>query len=397
MVYTFFMIQQHIHHIRISVGELWLKGKNQTSFVDRLLYNIRAQVLRSGGEISTLSHAQGIITLRYQGDQSLVIDALAHIPGIATFTFVQSLKRDMQHLTQAVEEIFTAWALDGVTLVRFDTRRRDKRFALTSPEINATLGAIASQKGLKCDYKHAEHTIKIVVDHEEIFISQKRYRGMGGLPVGSSGKGLVLLSGGIDSPVSAVRMMRRGVAVDYIHFHTFAHNSDVLKTKMPEIIKRLNRFAPRGAKLYLVPYTFFDLAVQERVPARLQVIFFKNFMHQCAAQIAGEKNYQMLINGDALAQVASQTPENMRAAMHGVDALLLRPLVGMCKEEIISLSRAYDLYEESIKPYKDCCSLVAKNPATRINNENYIATYRDFPMQEIITQTSKHLDVFDIE
>lgn len=384
------------NRILISVGELWLKGKNKNDFVSRLLNNIREVFARNDIEIVNLNYEKGKINLKCISEEDVIIKIISKISGISKFQCVDIVCRDMKNLEEFVSRIFDKWVNDGIKTIKFETSRRDKKYEFTSPEINAKLGAIASNKGLKCDYLNGSNSLNIQVHENNFFVSTKTYKGMGGLPVGSSGRGITLLSGGLDSPVAAVRMMNRGVRMDFIHFHTFPTNSHVMKSKIPEIIKCICKFASHKIKLYAVPYSFFDLAAQEYVPNRMQVIMFKNFMHQFTTYVIKREKYNMAINGDSLAQVASQTPENMLAAMQNVEVLLLRPLIGMNKEEIIEFSRKYDLYEKSSEPYKDCCSLVAKNPLTRVNSDKFLEVYKKFPMKEILEKTYDKMEVFRI-
>ncbi len=384
------------NRVLISVGELWLKGKNKKDFISRLLNNIRTTFAKYDMEIISLKHEQGKIDLKCYVKKEKLIGILLKMVGISRFKFVEVIERDMILLENLVEKIFEKWVQDGIKTIKFETSRRDKKYEFTSPEINAKLGSIANSKGLKCDYVNGSRSLSLQVHEENFFVSNKTYKGMGGLPVGSSGRGITLLSGGLDSPVASVRMMSRGVRMDFIHFHTFPTNNHVMKSKIPEIIKCIGKFASHQIKLYAVPYSFFDLAAQEYVPNRMQVIMFKNFMHQFTAYVVKREKYNLAVNGDSLAQVASQTPENMLAAMQNVDMLLLRPLVGMNKEEIIDFSREYDLYEKSSEPYKDCCSLVAKNPLTRVNLDKFIKVHDNFPMQDIIEKTYEKMEVFKI-
>jgi len=390
------IIMKKENRLILSVGELWLKGKNKKDFVSRLLNNIREVFRKNNIDIISLQHEQGKINLNCICEKKIIIEVVSKISGISKFQFVDMIDRDINKLEDFATNIFDKWKNDDINIIKFKTSRRDKKYELTSPEINARLGSIASKKGLKCDYAKGVRTLNIQVHEKNFFISTESYSGMGGLPVGSSGKGLTLISGGIDSPVAAVRMINRGVRMDFIHFHTFATNERVLETKIPEIIKNIGKFSAYQIKLYVVPYSFFDLAAQEYIPNRMQVIFFKNFMHQFVSFVIQKEKYNLMVNGDSLAQVASQTPENMVAAMQYVDSLLLRPLVGMNKEEIIKLSKKYDLYEKSLEPYKDCCSLVAKNPLTRVKLDKFLEVYKNFPMKDIIEKTYDKMDIFKI-
>ncbi len=384
------------NNISISVGELWLKGKNKKDFVARLLNNIRYSLKENNIEILSLKHNQGKINLKCVCSKKLIIEVLKKIPGISVFQFVNIIDRDFSKLEFYLKDVFDIWVNQGVISVKLKTKRRDKKYQLTSPEINKKIGIIANKSGLKCDYSSGQKTLNIEVDNNNFLVSEEVYKAMGGLPAGSSGKGITLLSGGFDSPVAAVCMIKRGVRMDFVHFHTFATNKQVLETKILKIAKEISKFSAYKSRIFVVPYSYFDLLVQEYVDTRLQVIMFKNFMHQFSAKIIKDYKYSLMVNGDSLAQVASQTPENMLAGIQGLDELLLRPLIGMNKEEILELSKKYGLYDISAQHYKDCCSLVAKNPATRVNLKKFLSAYENFPMKEIIEKTYNNMDVFEI-
>lgn len=391
------MTEQKQHTILVSVGELWLKGRNRRDFVSRLKDNIAQSFVRCG--VKSQSQTPVGARLRYQavGTQADITLALESVPGIAQFAIVDVLARELDVLHAHVRAKLVQLSQNGAQSVRFDTRRADKSFELTSPQINAQLGAIVKELGMRVDYSHALNTITILVEQTEFFVATDWTAGIGGLPVGTGGRVLMLMSGGIDSPVAAWELMRRGCRVDYLHIHTLRNNDAVQTSKIARIIKQLNIYGLR-AKLFVVPYLPFDLAVQGAVPPGMEVVAFKNFMHQLAAQIAQNYKYDAIANGDNLAQVASQTIHNMRAGQSGVnDTLLLRPLVTALKQDIITRAETIGTYSDSIAPYKDCCSLTAKNPKTRVNYEKFTKAIENFPMESVIADSLEQISIYEIK
>ncbi len=201
---------------------------------------------------------------------------------------------------------------------------------------------------------------------------------------------LALLSGGIDSAVAPWLMMKRGCRVDFLHFHAFRDNQEVLGTKVPAILERLNRYQYR-ARLFLVPYHLYDIQAMGRVPERLDLVVFKNFMFRLGQELARQKGYKALVSGDSVAQVASQTLDNLAATDYGIELPVLRPLSTYDKEDIVALARRIGTYEETIKKYKDCCSLVSRRPSTSVKLDQLKEVLPQVRMEELIEKSLAQL------
>jgi thiamine biosynthesis protein ThiI len=372
-----------------------LKGKNRRDFVARLKDNIVLSAKVHGVSVQIGAPVGARLRYTMTGDEAQIVKSLQCVMGIAQFGFVTSIQRDIAQLESHVREALSKIKESGESLVRFDTRRADKSFELTSPEINAKLGAIAKELDLKVDYKNAIQTISTLIERDAIYVVGEFVSGIGGLPVGTGGRVLMLLSGGFDSPVAAWELMRRGCRVDYLHIHSLRDNDEVEKSKIAQIVRTLNNYGLR-ARLWVVPYLPFDLAVSGAVPPGVEVVVFKNFMHKLAAQIAQNEGYDAIANGDNLAQVASQTIHNMRAGGSDVDFLLLRPLLTSLKQDIITRASEIGTYDDRVAEYKDCCSLVAKNPKTRVNYDKFTKVIEGFPMDEVIAQSIAQMSKYDI-
>lgn len=377
--------------ILIHYGELWLKGKNRPFFESKLGQNIRT-ALEAGGvavEAVQREHAR-IVCLVDPGAGKPAEEALRNVFGIKYFAFPEETASTPEAILSKATEMLRAIKESGKSSVAPATRRSDKRFPLTSVELNKRIGAEAQKLGLAIRFSQPDETVHIEIGANQTYIYTRKVPALGGLPVSSSGKVLALLSGGIDSAVAAWLMMKRGCRVDFLHFHAFRENQEVLATKVPRILEHLNRYQYR-ARLFLVPYYLYDVQMMGRVPERLDLVVFKNFMFRVGQELARQKGYKALVSGDSVAQVASQTLDNLAATDYGIELPVLRPLSTYDKEEIIALARRIGTYEESIKKYKDCCSLVSRRPSTSVKREQLTSALPQLKMEELVEKSLAQL------
>jgi thiamine biosynthesis protein ThiI len=253
---------------------------------------------------------------------------------------------------------------------RILTRRADKNFALKSPEIDREVGAAVKEAtGIPVDLENPELTIRIEILPTAAFYSVGRYSGPGGLPVGISGRGMALISGGIDSPVAAYRMMRRGLRLDFVHFHSFPLLSAASRDKARELVAHLTRYQAHST-LILVPFAELQRQIVALVPRPLRVVLYRRFMIRIANALAADLEASVLVTGESLGQVASQTLENMNVITEAATIPIFRPLVGMDKNEIVDQARKLGTFETSIIPDQDCCTLfVPPHPETHARRE----------------------------
>jgi thiamine biosynthesis protein ThiI len=262
-----------------------------------------------------------------------------------------------------------AWSLirgQSFKSFRIDTRRGDKSFPLTSVEINQHVGAYVKERsGARVDLENAELTCWIEIVERTALLYTERLPGPGGLPVGTSGKVAVLLSGGIDSPVAAWKMIKRGCTPVFVHFHSFPYTNKESQEKARQIVQVLSNYSLK-AKLYLVPFAEIQRHIMVDTPVTTRVILYRRYMMRLAEQIAQREKARVLVTGDSVGQVASQTIENIDVISRAVSMPILRPLVGDDKLEIVEVARRIGTYEISILPDQDCCSLfVPKHPETK--------------------------------
>ncbi|PYR83148.1 MAG: tRNA 4-thiouridine(8) synthase ThiI [Acidobacteria bacterium] len=264
-----------------------------------------------------------------------------------------------------------AWGLmEGYSFksFRIEARRGDKTFPHTSVEINQRVGAyVKQQSGARVDLERAQMTCWIEIVEKYALIYLERLPGPGGLPVGTSGKVVVLLSGGIDSPVAAWKMIKRGCTAVFVHFHSFPYTNKESQEKAKQIVQLLCHYALQ-AKIYLVPFAEVQRHIMVDTPLDTRVILYRRYMLRLAEQIARREKARVLVTGDSVGQVASQTIENIDVISRAVSMPTLRPLIGDDKIEIIEIARQIGTYEISIQPDQDCCSLfVPKHPETKAN------------------------------
>ncbi len=278
---------------------------------------------------------------------------------------------------------------------KIDTRRSDKRFPITSIEVSSRIGAKARNiYGFKVDLKNPERIIVIEITEEGFYISYERFKGPGGLPIGSSGKVLALLSGGIDSPVAAWMMMKRGCRVDALHFHALRSSGEVLQSKILDLARVLAEYGLR-LNLYLTPFhSFYERSLG--MPPRMELVMFRAWMLKLAERLAERERYLGIVTGDSLGQVASQTLENLYAASSIIRIPVYRPLIGMDKQEIIGLAEQIGTYQASIKEYKDCCSIVARHPETRASPGQVRELWERFGLDESVDEALREMEIFTI-
>jgi thiamine biosynthesis protein ThiI len=375
----------------IHYNELGLKKGNRDFFENRLCANINTVLEGFGAERAQRTSGRILLPLTPDADVPAIKQRLAKVFGIAYFA-------ESWSSPQAVEEMEkNAWILiEGRTFksFRIDARRGDKRFPHTSVEINQRVGAYVKERaGARVDLENADLTCTIEVLEKHALIYLERLPGPGGLPVGTSGKVIVLLSGGIDSPVAAWKMIKRGCTPVFVHFHSFPYTNKESQEKAKQIAKLLSGYQPRS-KIYLVPFAEVQRHIMVDTPLETRVILYRRYMLRLAERIAHREKARVLVTGDSVGQVASQTIENIDVISRAVQMPVLRPLVGDDKLEIVDVARRIGTYEISIQPDQDCCSLfVPKHPETKANLEEIEASERRLDVEEVLKMALQSAEV----
>lgn len=372
--------------------EIALKGRNQWRFVDQLKQNLRATFADLPLGAMRGEGPRLMVELPDTVGEEVAAERGALIFGFQNFSICRALPRDLEALER--EAIAIARAHPAATSFRISASRADKRFALNSMEIDREVGAaVYDATGLKVDLEVPALTIVIEILPDAALISAGKLPGAGGLPVGVTGRGVALLSGGIDSPVAAYRMMRRGLRLDFVHFHSHPLVSAASREKAAELAEHLTRYQAHS-KLMLVAFADAQREIVARAPRPLRVVLYRRFMMRIAGALAHRVGASVLVTGESLGQVASQTLENMAVIEAAAPMPILRPLVGMDKNEIVEQARRLGTFETSILPDQDCCSLfVPPHPETHANLDEVSAAERAFDVEAMVAEAVRKAEI----
>jgi thiamine biosynthesis protein ThiI len=370
----------------VHYQEIALKGKNRPWFVARLVRNLRAALSDLDVKAVRVLMGRIEIVLGPGAEWSVARDRLARVFGVGNFAKAGRAPLDVEAIAAAILDDLGD---TNTSTFRLSARRADKRFPLTSPQIEREVGGrIKEARGWDVNLSRPELTIHVETLTDEAFYFFGKDRGPGGLPVGASGRVVCLLSGGIDSPVAAWRMMRRGCRVLFVHFHSYPVLSRASQEKARELAANLTRFQ-YSSTLMLVPFADIQQQVILTVPPPLRVVVYRRLMMRIAERIAQRNRALALVTGEVVGQVASQTLENMTRITEVVTLPVLRPLVGMDKEEITAEAQRLGTYPISIIPDQDCCTLFTpRHPATRAKVYEVERAEGNLPIDEIVVQAA---------
>lgn len=362
--------------VLIRYAEIGLKGKNRNVFENKLITNIK---LSQNLPLQIIKLHQQIII----SGENIDMDALKTVFGIAWFAPITITNTDLPSIASAALKLVES----------------KKTFAVRAHhELEVAIGDIIRlKKKIKVDLSHPQQTIYISSLNNETFIYNQKIPGPGGLPVGTSGKILCLLSGGFDSIAAAYLLAKRGARVDFLHFHVFADPQKVLNSKISLIIKKLGLLT-LSQKLYLAGYLPFQMQVLDLPPdlVKQELVVYRRLMVRVGEELAKKFGYQALILGDSLGQVASQTLENIVPVDQAVNLPIFRPLIGTDKKDIIDLVRQIDLESETNQPYKDCCSLIASHPSTIANLVKIQTIEKKIKINKIIKEICDHVQIINL-
>ena len=377
--------------IIIRYCEIHLKGKNRGFFEKLLKENIKRS-LKDYKFTFTALHSRYLIEDFNEDDFELITEKLSKIPGIHTYSKALVVKNDF-------EKIFTACKIlcEGKQgTFKVVTNRADKTFTPDSMQTSMLLGGrLLSEfgKNLKVDVKNPSFTVYVDIREDgKTFIYTDVIPCISGMPVGSAGKGLLLISGGIDSPVAGYLTCKRGMKLDFIHFHSFPYTGEAAKEKVIDLTKKIAEYNG-GANLYIISFTHIQEAIHENCPEEFMITLMRRFMMRIAERLAIQQNDQAIITGESLGQVASQTIESITSSNSVVKMPVLRPLIMFDKIDIIDISRKIDTYETSILPYEDCCTVfLPKFPSIKPNLEKVIKAESKLDVEGLIDQAFKNVE-----
>jgi thiamine biosynthesis protein ThiI len=362
--------------------EIALKGKNRPWFLRRLVRNLR-EVL-DGLSVREVRTPMGRVDIVFDRDEDWpeIKQRLSRTFGLANYSLARRAPLDVDAIAEGVLRDLPQGPVESF---RIAVRRADKRFATPSPELERIIGRrVQDARGWTVNLTRPQLVIWVEIVPGQAFYHYGKLRGPGGLPVGTSGRVAVLLSGGIDSPVAAWRMMRRGCRATLIHFHSYPFLSRTSQDKVRELAQLLTRYQLRS-RLYLVPFGELQRQVTLTVPGPLRVVIYRRLMLRIAEHIGRRAGAQALVTGEVVGQVASQTLENMTVISSATSMPVLRPLIGMDKEEITAEAERLGSYPISIIPDEDCCTLFTpRHPATRARRHEVDAAEASLPLDDMV-------------
>lgn len=354
--------------ILLKDGEIVLKGLNRRTFEDVLKKNIKHALSPLGS--FEIRSAQSIIYVKPLSDDIDLDEAclkISRVFGIVSCSRAAICEEKTLESIMATAPVYLEKELKAAKTFKVEARRSDKRFPYKSPEICAELGGVILDKfpHLSVDVHNPDLIVNVEVRDFGAYVHGAALRGAGGIPVGTSGNAAILISGGIDSPIAAYMMAKRGLKLTAIHFASPPYTSKRAEDKVVRLLRRVSRYAGKMT-MYTVPFTKIQETIKNECPEELFTIIMRRLMMQISSRIAEDNNCTALITGESLGQVASQTIGALSCTDEAADLLVFRPLIGMDKQEIIDISYKIDTYDISIEPYEDCCTVFTpKHPRTR--------------------------------
>ena len=361
--------------ILIRYGEIHLKGQNRPYFERLLMGEIRNAVKKFPGATVERGDGRYYVENFDEADGEDIIAALSKVFGIHSLTPAYEVEKDIDAIAaEAIRQMDEYILENGKKSYKVDTKRSDKRFPMKSNEISAEIGGriLEHDPSLVVDIHKPEMRVFVEIRDKAAYVYTKVIPGQGGMPIGSNGKAMLLISGGIDSPVAGHMVAKRGVHLSAVHYYSFPYTSERARDKVIELTKQVAAYAGE-IKLHLVHFTDIQMAIYEKCPHQHLTLIMRRFMMRIADRLARESGMQAVVTGESIGQVASQTIESLAVTDSVVELPVFRPLIGMDKIEIIERAQQIGTYETSILPYEDCCTVfVPKHPTTRPNMESII-------------------------
>lgn len=379
----------------VKYGEIMLKGLNRPVFEKQLERNIK-KVL-DGLFSYEIFKEHGRIFITIKGDDSdyeRAADRISRVFGIVSIAFAYRTQPDTEEAVEATIKVAAEEYERGKKTFKVETRRPNKNFHYKSMEFNALSGEKILQNcsGLSVDVHNPDFTVYVEI-RKNVYVYSRTLRAGGGIPVGSSGRGIVLLSGGIDSPVAAYMMAKRGLKLEAVYFHSHPYTTELAKEKVVDLARTLSIYCG-GIRLHVVNFTEAQMTIYEKCPHEQLTIIMRRVMMRVAEEIAIKNGAGALVTGESLAQVASQTLESLHVTNSVVNLPVFRPLVGMDKYEAIEIAKKIETYEISIRPYEDCCTIfVAKHPETKPRLERIMESEKNIDFEGMVKKCLEDIEI----
>lgn len=380
--------------ILLRFGEMFLKGKNYSFFAKTLYNNIKNAIKKYDCKIEKIA-GRYLVTDFNEFNKDEVVDTLTKIFGLVSL----SIATEVESTPEAIADFCKNIVISKKTF-KVDVKRADKRFPIKSYEFAATLGGVIlkNNPGLKVDVHTPEEVVSVDIrESGKTYISYEKIPCAGGMPIGTAGKSMLLLSGGIDSPVACYQMAKRGLNINAIHFHSYPYTSEQAKDKVISLAKLLTPYCGH-INLFIVPFTKIQENIHKLCDDEYMVILVRRFMMDIAERVAKNSGCTSLITGESLGQVASQTVESITATNNAVKLLpVFRPLIGMDKSEIMEISKKIGTYETSILPYEDCCSVfLPDSPVTKPKLDRIERNEKLLDRESLINEAINNIEVMKI-
>lgn len=382
--------------LAVSFGEIFLKGRNRNTFYKTAINNIKRNI-RDIGYDDMFQESSKLYIKADRDKFDRLIKEIKKVFGIVYISEVVRCEKTVEDISKSSIDLVKYYDFDKDMTFKVESKRTDKSFALTSPKLSAKIGGdiLGKYNGLSVDIHEPDFTVFIDVK-SKAYIYIKRVEGLGGLPLGSGGEGLLLLSGGIDSPVAGFLMAKRGMNINAIHFHSYPFTSKRAHQKAMDLAKILSAYTGKMT-VYSVNLAEIYKAISKNCPRRETTILSRRFMMRIANKISEKYSYQALITGESLGQVASQTMESVSVINDSSKLPILRPLIAMDKKDIIEISEKIDSYEKAIEPYDDCCSIFAPDsPVTKPKLKYIEKSEENLDIEELENQAIDTMEIIEI-
>lgn len=382
-------------HIVIRYGELSLKGKNRKVFINQLHENVRNK-LTDFPEIKIKNTRDRMTILLNGTDPEPVMKICQSIFGIQNLSLAIKTENDVEKIKESA--LFALQEANHVQTFKITTRRANKEFPIGSQEFNHVIGShlLTNTEEIMVNVHQPDIELHIDIRKDATYITSQKIKGAGGLPVGTSGKSLLLLSGGIDSPVAGYLTMRRGVQIEAVHFHSPPYTSEAAKQKVLDLAELLAQFG-HDVKVHMVPFTALQQKIHREIPHGYSMTVMRRMMLKISEKIAKQENILSITTGESLGQVASQTMESMHAINDVTNFPVIRPLIAMDKEAIIEIAQQIESYDISIRPFEDCCTIfVPIAPKTKPKREKVILFENKLDVTKEIEEIMKTIEVVTV-
>lgn len=383
-------------HILIRYGELALKGKNIKQFIVRLQQNIR-EALYEYEQVKVKRSLGRLFVELHGADPTPIMEKLQKVFGIYSLSLAIKVNNEEEAIKEAA--LHALLSSKNAKTFKVAVRRANKNFPIRSQEMNQILGGhlLRHSEGYTVNVHEPDVEVRVEIREKATYITSTVVKGAGGLPVGSSGKSLLLLSGGIDSPVAGYLMMKRGLEIEAVHFHSPPFTSERAKQKVLDLAKILTEYGG-SIKVHLVPFTELQQEIFKQIPERYGMTVMRRIMLQISEKICQNNHILAVTTGESLGQVASQTLASMNTINEVTNIPVLRPLVAMDKEEIITYSRKIGTYDLSILPYEDCCTIfVPKAPSTNPKREKVLQLEEGADFTSFIDKAMAGIEVVTVD